>query len=291
MRRLLSVSGAAAPVAASAMVFQPTAELFRPHGANQPAGSSGPIRIFSRRISHAYGFDQISFNGGIVGNGSGQTIAIVDAYDTPKMLAELQAFDAQFGIPDPPSFKRVAQDGSTNYPTTDPRGPGTNNWELETAARCGMEPRPRPGANILLVEAANNGSALDDIAVPYAASQPGVSVVSMSFGSTEFSTESGLDQYFTTPSGHTGVTFVASTGDGGSPGEYPAYSPNVLAVGGTSLSLNSQNQITSELVGAAAAAASAPMSHSPAINWALSPRQHAPSRFRMCLWMRILAPA
>ena len=51
-----------------------------------------------------------------------------------------------------------------------------------------------PGANILLVEAANNGSALDDIAVPYAASQPGVSVVSMSFGSTEFSTESGLDR-------------------------------------------------------------------------------------------------
>ena len=66
------------------------------------------------------------------------------------------------------------------------------------------------------------------------------------FWRAEFPNEQGLDQVFTTPSGHSGVTFVASTGDNGNPGEYPAYSPNVLAVGGTSLTLNSQNQITSE---------------------------------------------
>ena len=62
----------------------------------------------------------------------------------------------------------------------------------------------------------------------------------------EFPFEQGLDSNFTTPAGHTGVTFVASTGDNGSPGEYPAYSPNVLAVGGTTLTLNSQNNISSE---------------------------------------------
>jgi Subtilase family len=68
-----------------------------------------------------------------------------------------------------------------------------------------------------------------------AASLPGVSVVSMSFGSSEFASEQSLDGNFTTPSGHQGVTFVASTGDGGSAGEYPACSPNVMAIGGTSL--------------------------------------------------------
>ena len=55
----------------------------------------------------------------------------------------------------------------------------------------------------------------------------------MSFGGSETSSETGMDSFFTTPAGHPGVTFIASTGDTGAPGEYPAYSPNVLAVGGT----------------------------------------------------------
>ena len=245
VRRLLAVDVGPFPMQTLGGT-QPTAIVYRPNGNAEPLGSSAPVGFQPAQIKHAYGFDQISFSGGIVGDGSGQTIAIVDAYDTPNILSELQAFDAQFGIPDPPSFKRVAQDGSTNYPPVDPRPPGTNNWELETALDVEWSHALAPGANILLVEAANNGAALEQIAVPYAASQPGVSVVSMSFGANEFASEIGLDSIFTTPSGHTGVTFVASTGDNGSPGEYPAYSPNVLAVGGTSLTLNSQNQITNE---------------------------------------------
>ena len=51
--------------------------------------------------------------------------------------------------------------------------------------------------------------------------------------------ELSSDATFTTPAGHQGVTFVAASGDAGSPGDYPAYSPNVLAVGGTSLYVNS----------------------------------------------------
>ena len=68
----------------------------------------------------------------------------------------------------------------------------------------------------------------------------------MSWGSSEFNGESFYDSNFTTPAGHQGVTFVASTGDQGSPGEYPAYSPNVLAVGGTSLYLNAGGSYESE---------------------------------------------
>ena len=80
-------------------------------------------------------------------------------------------------------------------------------------------------------------------AVNTARSLAGVSVVSMSWGAAETGS-SGLgnmidyDSYFTTPAGHTGVTFLASTGDNGSSGEWPSLSSNVVAVGGTSLTIN-----------------------------------------------------
>ena len=56
---------------------------------------------------------------------------------------------------------------------------------------------------------------------------------------------------------HTGVTFVASTGDSGAPGEYPAYSPNVVAVGGTTLTSTPTTPTTAKPPGAAAAAGKA----------------------------------
>ena len=68
----------------------------------------------------------------------------------------------------------------------------------------------------------------------------------MSWGGDEVSGENAYDSYFTTPSGHQNVTFLASTGDSGSPGGYPAYSPNVVAVGGTTLNLNANNTYQSE---------------------------------------------
>ncbi len=84
--------------------------------------------------------------------------------------------------------------------------------------------------------------------VATAASQPGVSVVSMSWGFAEgqavfAADEAAYDSVFNVP----GVTFVASTGDyGAADPEYPAFSPNVVAVGGTSLTLNADNSYNSE---------------------------------------------
>src|SRR5262249_46139523 len=72
-------------------------------------------------------------------------------------------------------------------------------------------------------------------AVDYARGQAGVSVVSMSWGTGEFNTESSLDYHFTTPSGHQGVSFIAPACDTGANTQWPAVSPNVLSVGGTSL--------------------------------------------------------
>ena len=157
-------------------------------------------------------------------------------------------FDQAFGLPDPPSFIRVAQDGSTHYPGTDPAGAGSpsGTWETEIALDVEWAHALAPMANILLVEATTNSFNNLFTAVDYARHQPGVSVVSMSFGGGEFSGETSFDSFFQTPTGHGGVTFIASTGDNGQPGGYPAYSPNVLAVGGTTLSVDSSGNYLGE---------------------------------------------
>ena len=205
----------------------------------QPFASSTPSGLTPQQIRQAYGFDQVAF-GGVTGDGSGQTIAIIDPYDSPTIASDLHAFDAQFGLPDPPRFVRVAQDGSTNYPMTDPNaGHSPVTWELETALDVEWAHAPAPRANLLLVEAdSTSPSDLLTAAVNYARNQPGVSVVSMSFGRSEIPAEVSYDSLFATPSGHNGVTFLAATGDSGQPAAYPAYSPNVIAVGGTALSVD-----------------------------------------------------
>ena len=102
-----------------------------------------------------------------------------------------------------------------------------------------------PAANIVLVEA--NSDSFSDLltAVKYAANYSGVSVVSMSWGTDEFNGEASYDSYFTTPAGHTGVTFIASSGDSGVT-SWPAVASNVLAVGGTTLSVTSSGTYSSE---------------------------------------------
>src|SRR6185437_12950022 len=65
-------------------------------GAVSPAGGPGQPAGFSpSQISQAYGFNRITFNNGTVrGDGSGQTIAIVDAYNQPNIISNLHTFDS-----------------------------------------------------------------------------------------------------------------------------------------------------------------------------------------------------
>jgi subtilase family serine protease len=207
------------------------------------------------QIQEAYGMNRISF-GSTIGDGTGQTIAIVDAYDDPGFVnstdpnfntKDLHQFDQGFGLPDPPSFVKTNQTGSTTaLPGTDPVGAGNLNWEYEEALEVEWAHAIAPKANILLIEA-NRASEADLLdAVGYAGTAPGVSVVLMGFTSGEFSGETNFDNLFATPAGHTGITFLAPTGDSGAGAGYPASSPNVVAVGGTSLSLNPNDSYLSE---------------------------------------------
>jgi hypothetical protein len=211
------------------------------------------------QVRTAYGVNNLSLNG------SGQTIAIVDAYDNPSILASVDAFDSQFTAagsgptlyqqygPASTFLTVVNQRGQAgSLPATDPTGAGVANWEMEEALDVEWIHANAPGAQIVLVEA--NSQSLSDLmgSVATAAGLPGVSVVSMSWGFTEgqavlAADEAMYDQYLTTPAGHQGVTFVASTGDYGTNNpEYPAFSPNVVAVGGSSLKLNAENSYNSE---------------------------------------------
>ena len=143
-------------------------------------------------------------------------------------------------LPAPPSFKVVAQDGSSNLPGSDPAG----DWGVETSLDVEWAHSMAPMANLLLVST-NDASQLY-AGEAYAVSVPSVSVISNSWGSGEFSTEQQLDSTFTTPAGHQGITFLSGSGDTGTPGLYPAASPNIVAVGGTSLFVNSDNSYQSE---------------------------------------------
>jgi hypothetical protein len=220
------------------------------HQLAQPAYSASPVGYTAAQVRQAYGINSISVNG-IAGAGAGQTIAIIDAYDDPAFVnssspnfasSDLHQFDVAMGLPDPPSFRKVAQDGSSNYPAQDA------GWDGEIALDVEWTHALAPQANILLIEANDNSyTNLIFNAVGYARRQAGVSVVTMSFGGGEFQGEQSLDGYFTTPAGHIGMTFVASTGDNGTPGGYPALSPNVLAVGGTRLLLGSGSSYAGEL--------------------------------------------
>ncbi len=174
------------------------------------------------QIRHAYGFDQIT------GDGSGQTIAIVDAYGNPDIQSDLVAFDQQFGLP------------AANLQVIGVTG-ANGGWALETALDVEWAHAIAPGANLLL-SVAKSASNNDLLAAVDAAVQNGATVVSMSWGGSEFGGETADDTHFNVP----GVTFVASAGDSSEGVEWPAVSPYVLSVGGTSLYLDGSNNRSAE---------------------------------------------
>ena len=203
------------------------------------AVSTDPTGLTPQDIRNAYGIDLISFSGGTVsGTGAGETIAIVDAFNDPNIASDLANFDEEFGISAPPSFT-IDNLGAT---TTDA------GWALETSLDVEWAHAIAPLANIILVEAASSSLSSLFSAVSFAGKQAGVTVVSMSWGSSEFRSESSYDSVFSTAAGHAAVTYIAASGDTGASGgpEYPSVSPNVLAVGGTTLSLTASGSYGAE---------------------------------------------
>jgi subtilase family serine protease len=190
------------------------------------------------QLTTAYGLSAITFStssGTIKGDGAGETIALVEAYHDPTLASDLHVFDRTYDLPDP-SLAVVNLAGTVT----------NQGWTLEEALDVEWAHAVAPGANILVVEAKSQSRQNLLAAVEVARNTPGVVAVSMSWGFSEIPAESS--SHFTTPPGHVGITFVAASGDSGPRGgaEWPAVSPTVLSVGGTTLTVDSSGNYQSE---------------------------------------------
>lgn len=169
------------------------------------------------------------------GNGSAK-IAVVTAYGHPTIKADLDNYSRVMGLPILPACANRSQTGC--FEKIDQRGgqhyPGTNvSWALETALDVEVAHALCPGCRIELVQA-NSDSTTNLMTAVDRAVATGAQIVSMSWGGSEFAGQTRLDSHFKVA----GVTFVSASGDAGYGVSWPAASSNVLAVGGTHLTLN-----------------------------------------------------
>jgi subtilase family serine protease len=179
------------------------------------------------QLEHAYGIDKLTQTG------QNQKIAIIDAYGSSTIQKDLNSFDSKYNL------------SSANLQIYYPQGtPKTSDegWAEETSLDVEWAHALAPKATIDLIVAKSTSTTDLLSAVDYA-SNLGVQVVSMSWGNSEFSGETALDSHFQ----HSGTVYIAASGDNGAGAQWPASSPSVLAVGGTTLPLDSQGNLkTSE---------------------------------------------
>ena len=174
-------------------------------------------------------------------DGAGRTIAIVDAYDDANAASDLAAYRSAAGLP-AANFKKVNQNGQASpLPSAPPAG---DDWTLEESLDLDMASAICPLCGIVLVEANDNSSNGLYVAQNAAAGLAGY--ISNSWGGSESSTESSLDSsYFTHASG---IVTTVSAGDSDYGASYPATSPKVVSVGGTSLTAASNSRGWTESV-------------------------------------------
>ena len=166
------------------------------------------------------------------------TIAIIGAYDDKTIEADLGVFSNQYNL-----APCTSANGCFTKHLVSANTKSDSGWAMETSLDIEWAHAIAPNAKILLVEAQTPSGPNLLKAVDYARAQPDVVAVSMSFGGKEFPEETTLDSHFTSS---TGAVFFASSGDTGSGVNWPAASPNVVSVGGTSLVLAGDGSFVSE---------------------------------------------
>ncbi|MFZ6875580.1 peptidase S53 [Undibacterium sp. Di27W] len=234
-----------------------------PAGENaQPlAGTSAVSTYTPAQIRAAYGLPALPTNmSSLTASqaaqlGAGQTIYIVNAKHDPNIVAELNAFNTKFGLPactvkSIPATSTLplaaatasACEFSVVYSTSNGGMSSTvpafdSGWATEIALDVQWAHATAPLARLILIEAFDS-SMSNMVGGIKLANAMGPGVVSMSFGSTEGSWTAGVESTFTTAK----MTYLAASGDSGPEVEWPAVSPNVLAVGGTSLSYSGSSR-------------------------------------------------
>jgi len=186
------------------------------------SNTSGPAGYHPADLQSAYKLPSSSA-------GSGQTVAIVDAFDDPNAEADLSVYRSTFGLSACTTangcFKKVGETGGTNYPAPD------SGWAQEISLDLDMVSAVCPQCHILLVEATS--ASFNDLGSSVnTAVRLGAKAVSNSYGGSEWSGEGSIQQLYYT---HSGVAITASSGDNGYGVSAPAAFNTVTAVGGTSL--------------------------------------------------------
>jgi subtilase family serine protease len=221
-----------------------------------------------QQIHNAYGLTPLLQAGF---TGAGQTIVIVDSFGSPTIVQDLKTFDASYGLPDPPSFKVLAPLGTVPF---DPTDSVQVSWALETTLDVEWAHVMAPGAAIVLltspvaetegVQGLPQFLALEKYALNHKLGK----IISQSWGATENSLFDSAGQQvisdfedFYQDAAHDGVTVLAGAGDGGTSNvdvnnnpypfptvNFPASSPWVTAVGGTSLYADTSGKYLFETV-------------------------------------------
>jgi hypothetical protein len=238
---LTSANSGSSRVCANVVVGKLSCMALKRDGIHAMAASASPDAIPS---GYGYGPSQLqsayNLTSASSADGSGRTVALVDAYDDPTAASDLAAYRSAAGLP-AANFTKVNQNGATSPLPAE--APSTDDWTLEESLDLDMVSSICPLCNIVLVEANDDTSDGLYVAENTAAGLAGY--VSNSWGGTEASTDTTLDsEYFS----HTGVVITASAGDSDYGVIYPATSPNVVAVGGTSLSTASNSRGWTESV-------------------------------------------
>jgi subtilase family serine protease len=228
--------------------FDTTRTVQYTDGSSQDLTGFIPCGYNGDQLQQAYGVDQV-VAGGI--DGSGQTVAIVDAYGSPTLLGDVNAFSAASHLPlmDSSQLQIVSPFGTVHHKESlaqDPLG-----WQAEVTLDVEAVHSMAPGAKIVLVAAPNNYADLDE-AVNWIIVHHVANIVTNSWGlSTDLASpgQAGRDERIFMQAAAQGIGLDFSSGDSGDElantgvqsVDYPASSPWVTAVGGTSLFLNDDN--------------------------------------------------
>jgi hypothetical protein len=203
------------------------------------APAVGPFGYGPTELQTAYSLTSASTS-----NGTGQIVAIVDAFDDPKAEADLGVYRSTFALSACTTangcFLKVNEFGFTlPLPSSD----STGGWESEESLDLDMVSAVCPNCKILLVEVLSNSASDLYSGVDTAAGMCRANVVSNSWGGGEYSTERSDEVHFNYP----GVMITVAGGDRGfkdSSSGYPEASRYVTSVGGTTLNLGPRSETT-----------------------------------------------
>jgi subtilase family serine protease len=254
---------ARAPVAQVGLVIRPSIVHLRREAKLDPATTDECLQSLhvacynANQVQQAYNLTTMYARGV---TGKGRTIVIADDFGSPAIASDLRTFDAQEGVPDPPSLRIIRPAGK--IPRYNPNNADMVGWASETTLDVEWAHAIAPGAKILLVETpGGGGNGLRDMqqtvtAEKYVISHHLGDVISQSWATTEQAMGASVVKslrgaYTAAQRAH--VTVLAASGDSGATdlkGDlksyytypvtgWPASDPLVTAVGGTRLNLDS----------------------------------------------------